>query len=116
MNSRFSECTFEDETNYARKTHLLTAYPCEVWPYQLRSRGLSLAWVSVAFGNMFKTFVNPITLDNIGWTYYLVFVAVLIAYEITVYFGYPETRGHTLEHMAVRFDKMLRVTLQGTIR
>lgn len=54
---------------------------------------------------MFNTFVNPIALDSIGWKYYFVFVAVLIAYEITVYFAYPETRGHTLEDMAMIFDK-----------
>ncbi|KAJ5618334.1 sugar transporter (hexose transporter) [Penicillium herquei] len=86
-------------------TPLLTAYPCEVWPFRLRSRGLTVAWVSVVFGNMFNTFVNPIALDSIGWKYYFVFVAVLIAYEITVYFSYPETRGHTLEDMAMIFDK-----------
>ncbi|KAJ5732271.1 sugar transporter (hexose transporter) [Penicillium malachiteum] len=77
----------------------------EVWPFRLRSRGLTVAWVSVVFGNMFNTFVNPIALDSIGWKYYFVFVAVLIAYEITVYFSYPETRGHTLEDMAMIFDK-----------
>ncbi|CAG7941093.1 unnamed protein product [Penicillium salamii] len=94
-------------------TPLLTAYPCEVWPYQLRSRGLSLAWISVVFGNMFNTFVNPIALDAIGWKYYFVFVAVLIAYEFTVFFAYPETRGHTLEDMAVLFDKDVVTT--GTL-
>ncbi|KAL2830425.1 general substrate transporter [Aspergillus pseudoustus] len=86
-------------------TPLLTAYPCEVWPFRLRSRDLSIAWVSVVFVNMFNTFVNPIALDSIGWRYYFVFVAVLIAYEITVFFEYPETRGHSLEDMALVFDK-----------
>lgn len=93
----FTDCKY--------RTPLLTAYPCEVWPFRLRSRGLSIAWISVVFGNMFNTFVNSIALDSIGWKYYFVFVAVLIAYEITVYFGYPETRGHTLEEMAMIFDK-----------
>jgi hypothetical protein len=49
--------------------------------------------------------VNAIALDAIGWKYYLVFVAVLAVMLITVYFAYPETRGHTLEQMAVIFDK-----------
>ncbi|KAJ5703120.1 sugar transporter (hexose transporter) [Penicillium malachiteum] len=86
-------------------TPLLTAYPFEVWPFRLRSRGLTVAWVSVVFGNIFNTFVNPIALDSIGRKDYFVFVAVLIAFEITVYFSYPETRGHTLEDMAMIFDK-----------
>lgn len=54
--------------------------------------------------NFFNTFVNPIALEAIGWKYYFVFIVVLIAMGFTVYFFYPETRGHTLEHMAVIFD------------
>lgn len=54
--------------------------------------------------NFFNTFVNPIALESIGWKYYFVFVVVLIIMGFTVYFFYPETRGYTLEHMAVIFD------------
>lgn len=52
----------------------------------------------------FNTFVNPIALESIGWKYYFVFVVVLIVMGFTVYFFYPETKGYTLEHMAVLFD------------
>jgi hypothetical protein len=33
-----------------------------------------------------------------------VFVAVIVVLLITVWFFYPETKGHTLEEMAVIFD------------
>jgi len=33
-----------------------------------------------------------------------VFVAVLLVMGVVIYFYYPETRGHTLEQMAVLFD------------
>jgi H+/Cl- antiporter ClcA len=52
----------------------------------------------------FNTFVNPIALGKIGWRYYFVFIAVLVAFWLTAYFFYPETRGHSLEQMAVIFD------------
>lgn len=52
----------------------------------------------------FNTFVNPIALEAIGWKYYFVFVAVLILFGLTAYFFYPETRGYSLEQMAVIFD------------
>jgi hypothetical protein len=52
----------------------------------------------------FNTFVNPIALGKIGWKYYFVFIAVLVAFWLTAYFFYPETRGFTLEQMAVIFD------------
>ncbi|KAF2036550.1 general substrate transporter [Setomelanomma holmii] len=85
-------------------TPFLTAYPCEIWPYRLRSHGLTITWITAIVAIFFNTFVNPIALESIGWKYYFVFVAVLIIMFITVYFFYPETRGHTLENMAVIFD------------
>jgi H+/Cl- antiporter ClcA len=51
-----------------------------------------------------NTFVNPIALEAIHWKYYIVFIIILALLFITVYFFYPETRGHTLEQMAVIFD------------
>lgn len=52
----------------------------------------------------FNTFVNPIALDAISWKYYFVFLAVLIAMVVSVWFMYPETRGLTLENVAWIFD------------
>ncbi|KAG9195800.1 hypothetical protein G6011_00921 [Alternaria panax] len=85
-------------------TPFLTAYPCEIWPYRLRSHGLTVTWITVVVANFFNTFVNPIALEAIGWKYYFIFIVVLVTMGLTVYFFYPETRGYTLEHMAVIFD------------
>lgn len=52
----------------------------------------------------FYLVVNPIALESIAWKYYIVFVVVLIIYGVTVYFAFPETRGYSLEQMAVVFD------------
>ena len=82
----------------------MVAYPCEIWPYRLRSRGLTVTWVSTVLAIFFNTFVNSIALESIGWKYYIVFIVVLIAFGFTIYFFYPETRGYTLEQMAVIFD------------
>ena len=38
------------------------------------------------------------------WKYYLVFVAILLILIVTVWYFYPETRGHTLEEIAIVFD------------
>ena len=85
-------------------TPLLVAYPCEIWPYRLRSRGLTVAFCSTVLAIFFNTFINPIALEAIGWKYYIVFIVVLILFGLTAHFYYPETRGHSLEQMAVIFD------------
>ncbi|KAL4961093.1 uncharacterized protein BDV14DRAFT_204092 [Aspergillus stella-maris] len=86
-------------------TPLLTAYPCEIWPFRLRSRGLMVAWMSCIVAVIFNTFVNPIAMDAIGWKYYIVYVCLLISWFAITYFWYPETRGLSLEDVALRFDK-----------
>ncbi|KAJ9656698.1 hypothetical protein H2201_008457 [Coniosporium apollinis] len=83
---------------------LLVAYPCEIWPYRLRSRGLSVTYTATVLAIFFNIFINPIALESIGWRYYIVFIVVLVTMIITVWFWYPETRGHSLEQMAVLFD------------
>ncbi|GIJ83272.1 hypothetical protein Asppvi_002091 [Aspergillus pseudoviridinutans] len=85
-------------------TPLITAYPCEIWPFRLRSRGLAVTWMSTVCASFFNIFVNPIALDAIAWKYYLVFVTVLLLFGVTAYFLYPETKGYTLEQVAVVFD------------
>ena len=49
-------------------------------------------------------FVNPIALANIARKYYIVYCAILVLVCITVWFTYPETKGRSLEEMAVVFD------------
>ncbi|KAL4899442.1 hypothetical protein BDW74DRAFT_189051 [Aspergillus multicolor] len=83
-------------------TPLLTAYPCEIWPFRLRSRGLMVAWLSCIVAVIFNTFVNPIAMDGIGWKYYIVYVCLLIIWCVITYFWYPEPRGLSLEDVALR--------------
>ena len=85
-------------------TPLIIAYPAEIWPYQLRARGIALTQMSTYGAIFFNIFVNPIALESIGWKYYLVFAVILVVITVTVYFFYPETKGHSLEEMAVVFD------------
>jgi hypothetical protein len=85
-------------------TPLLISYPAEIWPFQLRARGMAVVLGSTYWALLFNIFVNPIALASITWKYYTVFISVLVIALVTIYFGYPETRGHTLEEMAVVFD------------
>ncbi|KAH8901556.1 sugar transporter [Thozetella sp. PMI_491] len=85
-------------------TPLLIAYPAEIWPYHLRARGMALVQMSTYIAIFFNLFVNPIALEAIGWKYYIVFAVILVFITLTIYFFYPETKGHSLEEMALVFD------------
>jgi hypothetical protein len=52
----------------------------------------------------FNQFVNPIGMDDLGWKYYLVYVAWLLVEVLLFYFFFPETYGKTLETIAEIFD------------
>ncbi|KAJ4256117.1 hypothetical protein NW762_009193 [Fusarium torreyae] len=85
-------------------TPLSIAYPVEILPYDLRSKGLSIN-LSVVFGaGFFNQYVNPIALDAIQWKFYFVYIATLAAMLPTIWFLFPETKGRTLEEIAVVFD------------
>ncbi|KAL3450252.1 general substrate transporter [Aspergillus insuetus] len=90
-------------------TPLLIAYPAEIWPYPLRSKGVALTYMCTYAALLFNQFVNPIAMDSIGWKYYIVYIAILVVILVNVWFTYPETRGHSLEEVAVVFDDLDRV-------
>ena len=48
--------------------------------------------------------VNPIGLENITWKFYFVYIAILVAEVIIIYFFFVETKGPTLEEIARLFD------------
>lgn len=83
---------------------MLYTYPCEIWPFALRSQGLSSTIYTTFLSLVFNIFVNPIGLSTIGWKYYIVFICVLVIMLVVVWFLYPETKGYTLEQVAVVFD------------
>lgn len=85
-------------------TPLLMSYPTEIFPYSLRSKGIAVELLAIYGSLVIAAFVNPIGLENIGWRYYIVFCCFLVVFLGVTYFLFPETRGHSLEEIAVLFD------------
>ena len=85
-------------------TPLSFAYPVEILPYKLRSRGLSVTLTTVFGAGFFNQYVNPIALESIHWKFYFVYVACLAAFIVIIWFLFPETKGRTLEEIAEVFD------------
>ncbi|OSS54843.1 hypothetical protein B5807_00136 [Epicoccum nigrum] len=83
---------------------LTYVYMVEMFPYYVRTKGLS--WFQL-FGRtavMFGSFVNPIGLENIDWKYLIVYVVWLCFEIVFIYFFFPETYGKTLEELHFLFE------------
>jgi hypothetical protein len=62
-------------------------------------------------------YVNPVGLENIGWRYYIVYVAVLVVESFIAYGWFLETKGKALEEIAVIFDgESADVTVDGAMK
>lgn len=85
-------------------TPLLYGYPTEIFPFSLRAKGLATEFFFNLAALVLASFVNPIGIANESWRYYIVFCCLLLFILCLIYFLFPETKGHSLEEIAVLFD------------
>lgn len=97
-------------------TPLLLAYPTEIFPYTLRSKGVTVELMGVYGSLIIAAFCNSIALDNIGWKYYIIFVVLLVLICLNTYFFFPETKGYSLEEIARLFDGEGAVALGESVK
>ncbi|TKA83926.1 hypothetical protein B0A55_00224 [Friedmanniomyces simplex] len=83
---------------------LLINYVVEISPFYLRSRYLTVTLLAVAAGSFFTNYVNPVALERITWKYYLCYIIWLAFQSVVVWWKYVETKGRSLEAVAVCFD------------
>ncbi|TFK53754.1 general substrate transporter [Heliocybe sulcata] len=81
-------------------TPLIVSYTCEILPFELRAKGLTLFFFTVSISLIFNQYVNPIAMQALGWKYYLVYVCWLVFEAIFVYMYVLETKNRTLEETA----------------
>jgi len=85
-------------------TPLSFAYPIEILPYRLRSRGMSVTLTTVFAAGMLNQYLNPVALAALAWRYYFVYIGCLISFVAIIWFLFPETKGRSLEEIAEVFD------------
>lgn len=78
------------------------AYMTEMWPYALRSRGISFFQLFGRLAGFFTTFVNPIGIGNASWKYLISYCCWLGFEVVFIYFMFPETAGRTIEELTFR--------------
>ncbi|KAK1922504.1 general substrate transporter [Papiliotrema laurentii] len=85
-------------------TPLNIGYPVEILPYSLRTKGMAVWTFFACLALCVNTWVNPVALSAIGFHYYIVYVGILIYLFVVIYLTFPETKGLSLEEIAIRFD------------
>ncbi|KPM36280.1 hypothetical protein AK830_g10291 [Neonectria ditissima] len=90
-------------------------YGSEIWPTHLRSEGSTLVFASF-FGNSIA-YSSPVTvgLNNIGWKFYMIFVAVTVTSTIAIWFTFPETSGLPLEEINAKFGEKVEIDLKSAV-
>ncbi|KAF2738845.1 general substrate transporter [Polyplosphaeria fusca] len=83
---------------------LTYVYMVEIFPYYVRTKGLSWFQFWGRSAGMFGSFVNPIGLEDADWKYLLVYVCWLCFEVVFIYFMFPETYGKTLEELTFLFE------------
>ena len=95
---------------------LTYVYMVELFPYYVRTKGLSWFQLFNRCAVMLGSFTNPIGLENLDWKFLFVFIALLSFEIVFIYFLFPETYGKTLEELTFLFDdeKQNRATLAAS--
>ncbi|KAK7419305.1 hypothetical protein QQX98_003457 [Neonectria punicea] len=90
-------------------------YGSEIWPTHLRSEGSTLVFASF-FGNSIA-YSSPVTvgLNNIGWRFYMIFVAVTVTSTVAIWFTFPETNGLPLEEINAKFGEKVEFDLKSAV-
>lgn len=83
---------------------LPVAYSVEVLPFSIRAKGMATYVFATKAAVFVNQYVNPIGLQDIGWRFYIVYVAILAVESFIAYGWFLETKGKALEEIAVIFD------------
>jgi sugar porter (SP) family MFS transporter len=74
-------------------------YPSEIFPLNIRAKGVALATASNWLFNFIIGQVSPLLMESIGFGLYIIFAIFCAIMIVSIYFLFPETKGKTLEMM-----------------
>lgn len=83
---------------------LTVAYCSEILPYSIRAKGLAICLGVTTLSGVINQYVNPIGLAKLAWKFYFVYIVILVIEVACIWFLFVETKGPTLEEIAILFD------------
>ena len=81
------------------------SYPTEIFPYELRSFGVAAILFISNLALIVGQLANPVAMTQLGWRYYILFCIFDAMFFAAVWFVFPETKGRSLEEIALIFEK-----------
>ncbi|KAM0326570.1 hypothetical protein ACHAQA_006439 [Verticillium albo-atrum] len=81
-----------------------TLYPMEVLENRTRAKGSALKFVFLNIATMTNTFGVSVGIKEIGWKLYVIYICWIAIEIILIFFLFVETKGKTLEELAVVFE------------
>lgn len=82
-------------------------YTTEITPFSLRAKGQVICQLTGQLAGLFNNYVNPVSMEAIGWKYYIVWDCWILVQTVIVYFFFPETYGKSLEEITQVFGDEL---------
>lgn len=82
----------------------LGLYITEILPFNLRMRGQALYQLFATCFTLLSTYAIPVGLEDLAWKMYIIFIPWVVIEWLVIYFVYPETKGPSLEEIAIIFD------------
>lgn len=82
----------------------------------IRAKGSSIAVISNVLINIVFNQVSPIAFHDVGYKYYSLFICTNLFGAVVVFLIFPETKGKTLEEIALIFGEEVIVADLETIR
>lgn len=84
-------------------TPMQTLYPTEIFPTRVRAAGTTFfQFWNCGFG-LLASFVLPISMDAVGWKFYIINASYNIPFIFIIYYLWVETKNLTLEDITNRF-------------
>lgn len=77
-------------------TPLQALYPVEVLSFEMRAKGMAFSSLAVNIAGLLNQFAWPVSMANIGWKTYIVFIIWDAIQVAVVYVFIPETKGRTV--------------------
>ncbi|KAL4808578.1 general substrate transporter [Aspergillus unguis] len=78
-------------------------FASEIWPTHLRAKGFAVSVAGLFVGSLTLLEAAPTAFETIGYRFYLIMMAFMIVCAIIFAVFFPETKGLTLEEIAVKF-------------